>query len=116
MFELLAKGQWIDAPLAQALKHMVAFRNMAVTNGPSESRSTGVFGCPEYLLSKRLVKIQSAPTVVTSRIWGLLLIASIANLLRFLLMELPLAEEVWVDAFLSIFALVISWVMWLDEA
>ena len=31
-------------------------------------------------------------------------------------MELPLAEEVWVDAFLSIFALVISWVMWLDEA
>lgn len=30
VFELLARGQWIDAPLADALKHMVAFRNIAV--------------------------------------------------------------------------------------
>jgi uncharacterized protein YutE (UPF0331/DUF86 family) len=30
VFELLAKGQWIEASLAQALKQMVAFRNVAV--------------------------------------------------------------------------------------
>lgn len=30
VFELLAKGQWIDAKLAGALKRMVAFRNIAV--------------------------------------------------------------------------------------
>lgn len=30
VFELLARGQWIDAPLAAALKRMVAFRNIAV--------------------------------------------------------------------------------------
>lgn len=30
VFELLAKAQWIDAELATSLKHMVAFRNIAV--------------------------------------------------------------------------------------
>jgi len=30
VFELLSRGQWIDAPLAVALKRMVAFRNIAV--------------------------------------------------------------------------------------
>lgn len=30
VFELLAQGHWIDASLAAALKHMVAFRNIAV--------------------------------------------------------------------------------------
>jgi uncharacterized protein YutE (UPF0331/DUF86 family) len=30
VFELLARAGWIDAPLAEALKHMVAFRNIAV--------------------------------------------------------------------------------------
>ena len=30
VFELLSRGQWIDAPLAEALKRMVAFRNIAV--------------------------------------------------------------------------------------
>lgn len=30
VFDLLARGQWIDAALAQALKHMVGFRNIAV--------------------------------------------------------------------------------------
>lgn len=30
VFELLARGQWIDAKLADALKRMVAFRNIAV--------------------------------------------------------------------------------------
>lgn len=30
VFELLARGQWIDARLADALKRMVAFRNIAV--------------------------------------------------------------------------------------
>jgi len=30
VFELLARGGWIDAELAQALKRMVAFRNIAV--------------------------------------------------------------------------------------
>ena len=30
VFELMARGQWIDAALAEALKRMVAFRNIAV--------------------------------------------------------------------------------------
>ena len=30
VFELLVRGQWLDAPLAEALKRMVAFRNIAV--------------------------------------------------------------------------------------
>jgi len=30
VFDLLAQGQWIDTPLASALKRMVAFRNIAV--------------------------------------------------------------------------------------
>ena len=30
VFELLARGQWIDATLAESLKRMVAFRNIAV--------------------------------------------------------------------------------------
>jgi len=30
VFELMARGQWIDAELAEALKRMVAFRNIAV--------------------------------------------------------------------------------------
>ena len=30
VFGLLAQGQWIDTPLASALKRMVAFRNIAV--------------------------------------------------------------------------------------
>jgi len=30
VFDLLARGQWIDANLADALKRMVAFRNIAV--------------------------------------------------------------------------------------
>lgn len=30
VFELMARGNWIDAPLAEALKRMVAFRNIAV--------------------------------------------------------------------------------------
>lgn len=30
VFDLMARAQWIDAPLAQALKRMVAFRNIAV--------------------------------------------------------------------------------------
>jgi uncharacterized protein YutE (UPF0331/DUF86 family) len=30
VFELLAQGRWIDAELAQALKKMVGFRNVAV--------------------------------------------------------------------------------------
>ncbi|MDP3653066.1 MAG: DUF86 domain-containing protein [Rhodoferax sp.] len=30
VFELLAQAQWIDAPLANSLKRMVAFRNIAV--------------------------------------------------------------------------------------
>jgi uncharacterized protein YutE (UPF0331/DUF86 family) len=30
VFELLARGQWIEASLAEALKRMVAFRNIAV--------------------------------------------------------------------------------------
>lgn len=30
VFALLAKAGWIDAQLAEALKHMVAFRNIAV--------------------------------------------------------------------------------------
>jgi uncharacterized protein YutE (UPF0331/DUF86 family) len=30
VFDLLARGQWIDAELADALKRMVAFRNIAV--------------------------------------------------------------------------------------
>lgn len=30
VFALLAQGEWIDAPLADALKRMVGFRNIAV--------------------------------------------------------------------------------------
>jgi uncharacterized protein YutE (UPF0331/DUF86 family) len=30
VFALMARAGWIDAPLAEALKHMVAFRNIAV--------------------------------------------------------------------------------------
>jgi uncharacterized protein YutE (UPF0331/DUF86 family) len=30
VFDLMARGQWIDAPLAEALKRLVAFRNIAV--------------------------------------------------------------------------------------
>lgn len=30
VFELMARAQWIDTPLAEALKRMVAFRNIAV--------------------------------------------------------------------------------------
>jgi len=30
VFDLLARGQWIDAGLAESLKRMVAFRNIAV--------------------------------------------------------------------------------------
>lgn len=30
VFELMARAKWIDAPLAEALKRMVAFRNIAV--------------------------------------------------------------------------------------
>jgi uncharacterized protein YutE (UPF0331/DUF86 family) len=30
VFELLSRGQWIEAQLAEALKRMVAFRNIAV--------------------------------------------------------------------------------------
>lgn len=30
VFELLARGNWIETPLAEALKRMVAFRNIAV--------------------------------------------------------------------------------------
>ena len=30
VFELMARGQWIDSALAEALKRMVAFRNIAV--------------------------------------------------------------------------------------
>ena len=30
VFDLLAKAHWIDAPLAEALKRMVAFRNIAL--------------------------------------------------------------------------------------
>lgn len=30
VFELMARGNWIDVPLAEALKRMVAFRNIAV--------------------------------------------------------------------------------------
>ena len=30
VFELLARAQWIDAPLSDALKRMVAFRNIAI--------------------------------------------------------------------------------------
>ena len=30
VFELMARAGWIDAPLAEALKRMVAFRNIAV--------------------------------------------------------------------------------------
>ena len=30
VFDLMARAQWIDAPLAAALKRMVAFRNIAV--------------------------------------------------------------------------------------
>ncbi len=30
VFDLLSRGQWIGAPLAEALKRMVAFRNIAV--------------------------------------------------------------------------------------
>ena len=30
VFELMARSQWIDTPLAEALKRMVAFRNIAV--------------------------------------------------------------------------------------
>ena len=30
VFELLARDHWIEAPLAEALKRMVAFRNIAV--------------------------------------------------------------------------------------
>lgn len=30
VFELMARAQWIEAPLAEALKRMVAFRNIAV--------------------------------------------------------------------------------------
>jgi uncharacterized protein YutE (UPF0331/DUF86 family) len=30
VFDLLLRGQWIGAPLAEALKRMVAFRNIAV--------------------------------------------------------------------------------------
>ncbi len=30
VFDLLARGQWIEQPLADALKKMVAFRNIAV--------------------------------------------------------------------------------------
>jgi len=30
VFELLSRGQWIGAPLAEALKRMVGFRNIAV--------------------------------------------------------------------------------------
>jgi uncharacterized protein YutE (UPF0331/DUF86 family) len=30
VFELMARGQWIEPPLAEALKRMVAFRNIAV--------------------------------------------------------------------------------------
>ena len=30
VFDLLLRGQWISAPLAEALKRMVAFRNIAV--------------------------------------------------------------------------------------
>jgi uncharacterized protein YutE (UPF0331/DUF86 family) len=30
VFDLLARGRWIDAELAESLKRMVAFRNIAV--------------------------------------------------------------------------------------
>lgn len=30
VFELLSRAQWIDAPMADAMKRMVAFRNIAV--------------------------------------------------------------------------------------
>jgi len=30
VFELLSRGKWIDATLAESLKRMVAFRNIAV--------------------------------------------------------------------------------------
>lgn len=30
VFELMARAGWVDAPLAEALKRMVAFRNIAV--------------------------------------------------------------------------------------
>lgn len=30
VFDLMARAQWIDAPLAESLKRMVAFRNIAV--------------------------------------------------------------------------------------
>lgn len=30
VFELLARAEWIDQPLAKTLQHMVAFRNIAV--------------------------------------------------------------------------------------
>ena len=30
VFELLAKGQWIESPLAESLKRMIGFRNIAI--------------------------------------------------------------------------------------
>jgi len=30
VFELLAKGKWIESPLAQSLKRMIGFRNIAI--------------------------------------------------------------------------------------
>ena len=33
VFDLMARGQWIDTALAEALKRMVAFRNIAVQRG-----------------------------------------------------------------------------------
>jgi uncharacterized protein YutE (UPF0331/DUF86 family) len=35
VFELLSRGQWINEPLAAALKRMVAFRNVAVHDDQS---------------------------------------------------------------------------------
>ena len=30
VFELLAKGKWIESPLAESLKRMIGFRNIAI--------------------------------------------------------------------------------------
>ena len=48
-------------------------------------------------------------------VWSILLIASIVNLLRYFLGELPVKEEAFGEVFLAIFAVAISWVMYLHD-
>ena len=48
-------------------------------------------------------------------VWSTLLVASVVNFLKFFLIQLPVEEGVWGEVFMSIVAVAISWVMYLDD-